>query len=120
MYPIEINSIHGTEISTEVVQIHNFQINYKDQKIVIPEVNLMVIENAPTDIILGHGSLKLYNVYGQLSRYFGTAHSDVENPAVRESCRSTKPACQRDSIATCMKLSAKIAMGKNATKRVHI
>ena len=107
-------------MATEVVQIHNFQVNYKDQQIIIPEINLVVIKEAPTDIILGHGSLKLYNVYGQLSRYFGTAHSDVENPAVRESCRSTKPACQRDSVATSMTLSAKIAMGKNATKRVHI
>jgi hypothetical protein len=107
-------------MATEVVYIHNFQINYKDQTIIIPEVNLVVIKEAPTDIILGHGSLKLYNVYGQLSRYFGTAHNDVESPAVRESCRSTKPACQRDSVATFMKLSAKIAMGKNATKRVHI
>ena len=79
----------------------------------------MVINKAPTDVILGHGSLKKHNVYGRLSRYFGTAHSDVENPAVRESCRSTKPACQRDSVATSMTLSAKVAMGKNATKRVQ-
>ena len=106
--------------TTEVVYINNFKINYKDQQIIIPEVNLVVINKAPTDVILGHGSLKKHNVYGRLSRYFGTAHSDVENPAVRESCRSTKPACQRDSVATSMTLSAKVAMGKNATKRVHI
>ena len=60
MYPIEVNSIHGKEIATEVVQIHKFQINYKDQQIIIPEVNLVVIKEAPTNIILGHGSLRLY------------------------------------------------------------
>ena len=120
MYPIDVISIHGNEIATQVVCINNFEINYKDQQIIIPEVNLVVINKAPTDIILGHGSLKMYNVYSRLSRYFGAAHSDVENPAVRESCRSTKPACQRDSVATSMSLSAKVTMGKNATKRVHI
>ena len=87
MYPIEVTSIHGNETATEVVYINNFEINYKDQKIIIPEINLVVINKAPTDVILGHGSLKKHNVYGRLSRYFGTAHSDVEDLAVRESCR---------------------------------
>ena len=64
MYPIEVNSIHGKETATEVVYIHNFKIKYKDQQIIILEVNRVVIKEAPTDIILGHGSLKLYNVYG--------------------------------------------------------
>ena len=76
MYPIDVISIHGNEIATQVVCINNFEINYKDQQIIIPEVNLVVINKAPTDIILGHGSLKMYNVYSRLSRYFGAAHSD--------------------------------------------
>ena len=55
MHPIEVISIHGNETATKVVCIQNFQINYKDQQIIIPQVNLVVIKEAPTEIILGHG-----------------------------------------------------------------
>jgi hypothetical protein len=79
-----------------------------------------VINHAPADIILGHVTLRKHQVYGALlGRYFGNADNPTENPAVRESCRSTEPA-GKGSVNVVASLSTKVTMGRNATKRIHI
>ena len=41
----------------------NFKIIYEGQTIIIPKLTLIVIEQAPTHIILGHLTLKQHNIY---------------------------------------------------------
>jgi hypothetical protein len=71
LFPIDVNSIHGSEIATKVVTLVNMPIIYGETRLIIPEVNLVVIEKAPAEIILGHLTLRDHGVYERCS-YFGS------------------------------------------------
>ena len=60
LYPIEVNSIHGTEVATEVVLQPNLKIIYEGQTLILPKDRLVVLNNnrqAPAAIILGPETL---------------------------------------------------------------
>jgi hypothetical protein len=123
MYLIEIHSIHGVEMATEVVKLCNFEIRCEQQRIIIPEVRLIVLvsDGGPADVILGHVTLREHEVYGRLSRYFGKERSAVENTAVKGELQIDRSR-QVKSVqgATVSSLSTRVLMGKKATQRVHV
>jgi hypothetical protein len=72
LYPIKISSIHGEEIANEAVNIPSIKIISYGQEVTIPEVKLIVLKHGPADIIIGLKTLRINNVFGLLSHYFGT------------------------------------------------
>ena len=119
-YPIEVTSIHGTEKATEVVQYGTITIEHEDQTVTIELLPLVVLKHGPTDIILGHNTLREHGVYNRLTRYFGKGTSVVEPPAVKESSKSPQPACQRGHVATASPLRTNPPMGDDKLRFVHI
>jgi hypothetical protein len=118
LYPIEVKSIHGDEIATEVVKLLNIPIKYEGQTLIIPEVFAVLIEKAPADVILGHYTLRSHGVY-QRCGYFAPPSTAVENGAVKGSGHEPQPAGNH-SNATFASLGAKISQSHKRIKRIHI
>ena len=119
-FPIQVKSIHDVEKATHGVTLLNFVLNYEEQAIVIPVVNLIIVKNLPTDIVMGHETLKENEVYKNLDRYFGKSIHAVDNPAVRVSGHDPKPA-GKGYKPTLLSLSTKVEIGKQKVhKKVHV
>ena len=90
---------------------------------IIKGITLIAVKDLPTDIIIGHLTLKENDIYVHLSRYFrkeGWTNAGHDT-AVRKSCRSTEPACQKYQGGPIASLSTKMAMGQGkAHTIVHI
>ena len=119
-FKIEVKSIHGTELATEVVMASELKIKYKDQTVRLKQIPLVVIKEGPADIIVGHQTLREHNVYAQLNRYFGNESLAEVSPAVKEKSYYPQPACQVDSITSPRSSSTSITMGNQKVKVVHI
>jgi hypothetical protein len=78
LYPIKIISIHGEENATEGIHVQHLSIKSLGQEIKIPSIKLIVLKQGPADIIIGLETLRNNNVFGLLSRYFGTG-GDVKS-----------------------------------------
>ena len=118
-YPITVKSIHGQEIATEVVNFNDFRIHCGEQYVTIPSIHLIVLREAPTDVIVGHETLREHAVYGRLTRHFGEISSTPEVTAVKEGCTPNEPA-GRSPRAGCLSLRTRMAMGEEATGRLHV
>ena len=79
---------------------------------IIKGITLIVVKDLPTDIIIGHLTLKENDIYASLSRYFRNESDVGHDTAVRKSCRSTEPACQKYQGGPIASLSTKMAMGQ--------
>ena len=91
---IEIRSVHGVETATEMVIIPELIIICDQDRITINNLVLVVVEaQTPTDIILGHRTLKKFEVYARLGGYFGSKGGTTDvAPAVKESGHHPQPA----------------------------
>jgi len=118
-YPIHISSIHGNEIATEVVILNNFILQCEDQEVTIPAVQLVVIETAPTDVIIGLITLREHEVFRRLTRYFGKTERVSGGLAVNSGRVPNEPACI-EPMTTCASLSTKRAQRHLASARVHV
>jgi len=121
MYPITVTSVHGNEIATEAVRLTNIKVRHEGQCVTVPEINLVVINKGPADIVMGHKSLRENNIYCKLNRYFGPAERLGADPAVSKECTPNKPAVEEPRFTPRFdSLRTKIAMGPKHSATVHI
>ena len=71
-FNIRIKSIHGDELSTNGIELQDLEVHALGQKAIIPSIQLILLNEGPADIIIGLETLRYNNVFGKLSRYFGT------------------------------------------------
>ena len=73
-YNIRIKSIHGNETANHGIELPSLTVEADGEKVIIPKIQLIVLKDGPADIdiILGLETLRENNVFGKLSRYFGT------------------------------------------------
>ena len=70
-YPIKVKSIHGTETTNDVV-ITDITIRVGDEAVDIKNVELLVINEGPTDIILGMPTMLEHRVLARLTQHLNT------------------------------------------------
>jgi hypothetical protein len=75
--PITVTSIHGEEIATHVV-VAKVALNSQGETADLQWVELVVIKNAPADIIIGRPTLLKHAVFKTLSKHFNTGQSAGE------------------------------------------
>jgi hypothetical protein len=75
--PITVTSIHGEEIATHVV-VAKVALNSQGETADLQWVELVVIKNAPAEIIIGMPTLLKHAVFKTLSKHFNTGQSAGE------------------------------------------
>ena len=128
LYPIKIISIHGEENATERIHVQHLSIKSLGQEIKIPSIKLIVLKQGPADIIIGLETLRNNNVFGLLSRYFGTGgdvKSGLINPTGAQGggevgCASLPRTSRNPGFTPINALSLKIAPVGREIVRVHV
>jgi hypothetical protein len=72
--PIKVTSIHGEETATHVV-VAKVELHSQGEVANLKWIELVVIKNAPTEIVIGMPTLLEHAVFKTLSRHFNTGQS---------------------------------------------
>jgi hypothetical protein len=117
-YPVKVTSIHGHEIATHCV-IAEVDVEAQGETARLGKIEMIVITNAPADIIIGFPTLTDNKVFAKLARHFNTGRSHTD--WTRE-----KPCdAQRRTISWKRVNAALSALGvrkadRKAFKKIHV
>jgi cleavage and polyadenylation specificity factor subunit 1 len=116
-HPIFVHSIHGIEEATEVARAQ-IKVHAQGEEADLKWVELVVIENAPADIIIGLPTLRDSRVFASLSRHFNTGQAAGETREKTDEGPRTPVSWKRVKVALTA-LGASKAQ-KRAFKKAHI
>jgi len=116
-HPIFVTSIHGKEAATKVV-IKDIKLIAGEETVDIKNVELIVIQDGPTDIIIGMPTLLENRVFARLTQHFNTGQTHSETPEKPSGGQHWTVSWKR--VRTALNVLAASKAQREAIKKAHI